>query len=271
LYREQTNKMKLPSVKAASKNGVAFGLIASQIIIAAVLWMFCPIAALPKPPEIFSAWLDLVNNNAMINQLCISIIVNVQSIILSLVITLSLTYLSMLPKGIGNFCNPVVNLISKFRFFSLTGFIFLFTILFGIGHGLKVSLLTFGLTVFYLTSTLSIVNEIPKEEFDHARTLRYNEWEVIWEVVVLGRLDYVCEALRQNAAMGWVMLTMVEGLSRGEGGIGKLLLDENKHFRLEQIFAIQITILIIGFMQDKIINLIKKTCFRYSELGKVNR
>jgi len=41
-------------------------------------------------------------------------------------------------------------------------------------------------------------------------------------VIVLGRADAAFDAMRQNAAMGWMMLTMVEGISRSEGGIGGL-------------------------------------------------
>ena len=48
--------------------------------------------------------------------------------------------------------------------------------------------------------------------------------------------------MRQNAAMGWMMLTMVEGISRSEGGVGAMLLNQNKHFHLSAVFAIQLTI-----------------------------
>jgi len=38
------------------------------------------------------------------------------------------------------------------------------------------------------------------------------------------------DLLRQNSAMGWMMLTMVEGLVRSDGSIGTLLLNNDKHF-----------------------------------------
>ena len=42
------------------------------------------------------------------------------------------------------------------------------------------------MTVFYVTSMAAVVLEIPRERFDHARTLRMGEWHVVWELVVLG-------------------------------------------------------------------------------------
>ena len=77
-----------------------------------------------------------------------------------------------------------------------------------------------------------------------------SEWRVVWEVVILGTADQAIEVLRQNAAIGWMMLTMVEGISRSEGGVGAMLLNQNKHFRLAEVFAIQVSILMVGLVQD---------------------
>ena len=106
------------------------------------------------------------------------------------------------------------------------------------------------MTVFFVTSMAAVVRRFPKEKFDHARTLRMSEWRVVWEVVILGTADQAIEVLRQNAAIGWMMLTMVEGISRSEGGVGAMLLNQNKHFRLAEVFAIQIVILMVGLLQD---------------------
>jgi len=51
---------------------------------------------------------------------------------------------------------------------------------------------------------IDVVAQVPKEKFDLARTLRMGEWRVVWEVIVLGRADAAFDAMRQNAAMGWM-------------------------------------------------------------------
>jgi NitT/TauT family transport system permease protein len=84
-----------------------------------------------------------------------------------------------------------------------------------------------------------------------------SEWEVVWDVVVLGTMDQAIEVLRQNAAIGWMMLTMVEGISRSEGGVGAMLLNQNKHFHLAEVFAIQILILLVGLLLDYAIGVFK--------------
>jgi NitT/TauT family transport system permease protein len=68
-----------------------------------------------------------------------------------------------------------------------------------------------------------------------------------------------------------MMLTVVEGLSRSEGGIGTVLLNQNKHFHLESVFAIQLTILTVGLVQDGLIGLLKSKLCPYAELARENR
>src|SRR5207302_9454566 len=134
---------------------------------------------------------------------------------------------------------PIVMAISKGRFLSLVGFTFVLMLMVENGHQLKTGLLIFGVTVFYVTSMAAVVLQIPRADFDYARTLRMSEWRVVWEVVILGTADKAFEVLRQNAAIGWMMLTMVEGIARAEGGVGVMLLNQSKHFRLADVFAIQ--------------------------------
>jgi len=127
-------------------------------------------------------------------------------------------------------------------------------------------LITAPLVIAMIASGCGGFVEIPREKFDYARSLRMSEWQVVWEVVVLGTADQAIEVLRQNAAMGWMMLTMVESISRSEGGIGAMLLNQNKHFHLAEVFAIQILILLVGMIQDYGIAFAKRLLCPYSVL-----
>jgi len=63
-----------------------------------------------------------------------------------------------------------------------------------------------------------------------------------------------------------MMLTMVEGISRSEGGVGAMLLNQNKHFHLSAVFAIQISILVLGLGQDYVIGLLRRVFCPYAAL-----
>ena len=235
-------------------------LVGLQLVMLFMIWIFSPTVFLPKPKEVFHAlgemWMEGLGS-----ELITSFYLNLQAIALSTVFSLLLAYLTVIP-----FFRPIVTLLSKLRFLSMVGLTFFFTLMATTGHELKLFLLVFSVSVFFVTGMAEVVASIPKEKFDLARTLRMGEWRVVYEVVVLGQADKGFEMLRQNAAMGWMMLTMVEGISRSEGGVGAMLLNQNKHFHLAEVFAIQGLILIVGMVQDYCIGVTKRLACPYAEL-----
>ena len=235
-------------------------LLIGEAALALALWWLLPLQIIPKPGEVIHAlgglWMEGLGR-----ELIVSFLLNIQAILWTLVVSLALSYLTVLPAF-----RPIAAAISKGRFLGLIGLTLIFTLTVGGGHKLKLSLLVFGMSVFFVTSMASVIATLPKERFDHARSLGMSEWRVVWEVVILGTADEAFEVLRQNAAIGWMMLTMVEGISRAEGGIGAMLLNQNKHFHLAEVFAIQIVILAVGMGQDYAIGLIRNLTCPYATL-----
>lgn len=246
--------------RAVSKSTM-LTIIAVEVAIALLIWVRTPFAVLPNPGEVFASLGELWAKQGLGQELATSFGLNVQALLWASLISLLLSYLTVIPVF-----RPLVAAISKGRFLSLAGFTLIFTLMVGGGRPLKLSLLVFTITVFYITSMASVIAAIPRGEFDHARTLRMSEWRVVWEVVILGTAEKAFEVLRQNAAIGWMMLTMVEGIVRGEGGIGNMLLNTNKQVRLSEVFAIQIVILLVGLFQDYIIGALRRIVCPYADL-----
>jgi NitT/TauT family transport system permease protein len=236
-------------------------VVAVQAALALVIWFIAPFQVLPTPPEVFAALGNLWMNQGLGQELITSFFLNLEALAWTVAISLALCYATVMP-----FFRPLAAAVAKGRFLGLIGLTFVFTLVVGGGHPLKVSLLVFGMTVFFVTSMAAEIEAIPKSKFDHARTLRMSEWQVVWEVVILGTFDKAIEVLRQNAAIGWMMLTMVEGISRADGGVGAMLLNQNKHFHLAEVFAIQLVILTVGLGQDYAIGFLKRTLCPYAEL-----
>lgn len=241
-------------------------VIGVQAALFLLIWINSPFAALPRPVEVLGAFRRLWFDEGLGRELITSFWMNLEALFWTLLISLALSYLTVLPA-----IRPVAVAVSKGRFLGLIGLTFVFTLMVGGGRPLKLSLLVFGMTVFFVTSMAAVVAEIPKEKFDHARTLRMSEWRVVWEVVVLGTFDQAIEVLRQNAAIGWMMLTMVEGISRSEGGVGAMLLNQNKHFKLPEVFAIQFLILFVGLIQDYAIGWLKQVICPHASLTAERR
>lgn len=241
-------------------------LVGGEIAVVLLVWLNSPFAVLPKPSEVFHAFGSLWLEQGLGREVFTSLGMNLEALGWTALLSLGLSYLTVLPVF-----RPIVLAVSKGRFLGLIGLTFVFTLMIGGGRPLKVALLVFGMSVFFITSMASVVADIPRERFDHARTLRMSEGKVVWEVVLLGTADRAFEVFRQNAAIGWMMLTMVEGISRSEGGVGAMLLNQNKHFHLAEVFAIQFLILGIGLLQDYGIGVAKRIVCPYASLALERR
>lgn len=217
---------------------------------------------LPTPTEIWSSFKELVVNEGLIGEMWTSMTLCFVAVIHTIIISLIICYATVLP-----IFRPIGFVVSKFRFASIVGLSFLFTVIAGgNGYDLKVYLLTFGMTVFFVTQMMEVLNNITTNELNHARTLGMNEWRVVGEVIILSKLDKVFDVIRSNFAIAWVMLTFVEGLSRADGGVGTLLLNQNKHLHLDAVFAIQFLILFIGIVMDYMFGAFKRVACPHAHL-----
>ena len=245
--------------KAVSKSTIKM-IISVEVGLFFLLWAFSSFALLPSISEVWSAFCEQWGQG-LPGELIVSFSANLEAIGISCIISLGLAYLTVL-EGF----RPIVTALSKMRFLSMMGLSFFFTVATHTAHELKISLLVFSISVFFVTGMADVIESIPKEQYDLARTLRMGPWRTVWEVVVLGQIDKAFDVLRQNAAIGWMMLTMIESMVRSEGGIGAMLSTANKHFYLNAVFAIQITILLLGLFQDWGIGAAKNLFCPYASL-----
>jgi NitT/TauT family transport system permease protein len=249
----------------AAKNPLRVnGTVATAVWVAVLLavWSLGTSYSLPSLGELPGAWWELVREEGLVYELGVSLKLNFVAMFLITVLSVGLAYLTVF-----EFFRPLVYMLTKFRFFSMAGFVIIFTRVCGGGFALEVTLLVFGVAPFFLTSMVDVVASRTQAEFDQTRSLRMSRMRAIWEIVILGRMDQTLDVLRQNAAMGWMMLTMVEGLSKYKGGVGVVMLNEGKYRNLAAIFAVQGTVLVLGaFGQDKFLGWLKNVCCPYAKL-----
>lgn len=235
-------------------------MIAGQVTLFIVWWSLATPAIIPKPWELVDSLRDLWSQG-LVGDLYTSLILYLQALFCATVFSWVLAQSTALA-----FFQPVATLWTKLRFLGMTGLNFLFTLYVTGAHSLKLAMLTFLISTFLTASMIDILDCTPKEKFDLARTLRMGDWQVMWEVQCLGRADLMFDAVRNSAAMGWAMLGAIEGLFRSEGGIGVVLVTQDKHFHLASVAALQVMILTLGLGQDYVIGLLKRVMCPYSEL-----
>src|SRR5262249_30887856 len=231
-----------------------------------LLWFLSPWATLPTPPEVWGALGSLWWEHGMGPELFTTLRLILHALALTVVISLALSYATVIAA-----LRPLVGAVSKLRFLGITGLVVPFTLFTGGGYALKVALLTFSMVTFYVTAMAQVVMEIPREQFDHMRVLGASELRILWEVVIRGTLDKALDILRQILAIGWAMITMVEGISRAEGGLGAMILNQNKHFRLAEVYAILLIILLIGMILDYAMAVVTNILCPHAAMERVKR
>lgn len=237
-------------------------LVAGWLISALLVWQFGDVPLLPQPGDTFERFTTFWGSG-IVYQLLVSITTMFKALFFAFVIALSLAYLTVVPVF-----KPFSTAVAALRFLGLTGLTLAFTMMTSGGGQLKVAIITFGVSVFFLKDMVRVVDEIPREHYDHARTLGMGPWRVMWEVVILGTFDQAIDSLRVNAAMGWMMLTTVEALDLSNGGIGAELWKMQRQMDLTTILAIQLMIFVIGLIQDWSLGFIKDQACPYARLDK---
>lgn len=212
----------------------------------------------PPPSKIAGSLLRMVSSKEFYEDLISSLVTTLKAMSYSILVTIVIVYASTI-----QFFRPIAEFVSKCRYLTLTGLVFVFTMVSHNLSELKMYLLMFGIIPFFVTSFLSVVNHVLPEERWKCYVNRMNRWETLWEVIIIGKLDMLFEVMRQNFAISWMMITMVEGFAMSEGGIGTLLIKSNKYLNLSPVFAMLIIVLILGLIFDYALSQLRNVLFPY--------
>lgn len=247
----------LEALKGVNKTTI----LTSWLILLISFWVGCSYGdrhLFPTPVQVLDGFKDLWYEGIVVH-IGSSIWLCTQAVFISTLISLTLAYSTTIA-----FFKPVGTFISKLRYLPLTGIAFYLAIQIQDARNLQVWVLVVFMTTFLTTSLISMIKDIPDEEFDHARTQGCSRWEMLWEVVIKGRFDYVFELIRQNLAIVWMMLVTVESILVAAGGLGFLIKNNDRLGDNGKVIAIQIIIVVLGITLDFCITKFRKLVFRYS-------
>lgn len=238
-------------------------ILVSWIVLLMALWFVITMGEkhlFPAPDQVLKGFEELYKEGLVVhifNSLKLCFI----SIILAVILSMIFAYSWPLPL-----LKPISEFVTKLRFLPFTGLSFFITMVLHDARNMQIWILVIFLTTFLTTSLISVISAIPQEEFDHAKSLKCSRWEILWQVIILGRIDYVIDVIRQNLAITWMMLVTVESIVVASGGLGFLIKNSDKFMNHGRIIALQIIILLIGLFLDWFINYLRKAFFRYSKI-----
>jgi NitT/TauT family transport system permease protein len=237
-------------------------LVAVWCVLILIVWILNPIKALPHPLEVLNAvrrmW-QASDEHGLVYNVYITLKLNVIGLGYAAIISLIIAYLSVIP-----FFHPLNRMVQWMRYIPIVGFNLIFLSLFTIGWPMKVAMLTTGMSFFLVTSMTAVITSIPRMKYELAKVLGYKDWHVFYSVVVRPTLPQMIDAVAQNAAMGWVMITAIETYNRTEGGIGSQIYAYSSTNNLPEVYAYLFIIGAIAVLEDWFFYLLKRILFPYS-------
>ncbi len=237
-------------------------LVLMTIFSIAFFWQVVHIPFFPSPERAWKGFVHLWTKWDFLGEIITSASLNLLAVVFTLIIGLGIAYSTVIPA----FRPLNASFATSLRFLSFGGMTLLISGISANQYFIRMFLLVFSMGVFYVTGMVGIIASIPKKEYDHCRVTGYGRWRTVWEVIILGRRAEAWELLKQNFAIGWMMLLTVENYSRSLGGVGVLMYSQEKFLKLENLYAIQITILLLGIFLDYLFGVAKKFIAPYNAI-----
>ncbi len=220
-----------------------------HIFILVIAWTYLvPAKTLfPNLGEVLIAWKSLWMSGLFFHILATLKLCGLATLI-SIGVSCTIAYLSTVPAFA-----PIGFIATKLRYNPIQGFTLFLMFMSGGGRNLQVTLLVVFMSFYFINSLIAMINEIPEEDIVRRKTQKMSNWKILWKVVILDRLDYLVEVIRQNLSITFMMIVSVEAMDKTQGGLGAMLVDTNRAFAFPKIFALQLTIFVMGIILDEVL------------------
>lgn len=235
----------------------------SVFLVPLMIWMVLPTHIFPPILDILGAIPKLFTTNDLVGNFIISLLFCIKSMAYASIIAFVFMLGARVPmfQSFAVFCR-------KFRFLPSVGLSFLFMKLTDNSSITASWLMIFGITTFMVDGAVGIALSVTKDDVSYAKTLRLSRWEIFRELIILSKLPIFFSMAISNFAIAWMLLSSIENLIKSSGGIGVVMAESQKYFHLEEVYAIQILILLTGITVDFALNWINNWLFPYITLKK---
>jgi ABC-type nitrate/sulfonate/bicarbonate transport system permease component len=116
----------------------------------------------------------------------------------------------------------------------------------GLGDAMKLTVI--GMAVFFpvLINTVQGVRGTDPVLIDTGRTFGYGPFAILRKVILPASLPLIVAGMRVSLALGLILVVIAEMLA-GTGGIGYLILDMQRSFRVKDMYAWLVLLAVLGY------------------------
>ena len=208
----------------------------------------------PPPSSMLAALWEMTASGEIFPHIGVSICRALVGYIIAAVLGLSLGVMIAWSKIAETIFDPLIELIRPISTFALVPVMFVW---FGIGNGSKIAIIVKACFFPIALNTIAGIKGVDVRLIQAARSLGANGWQLWTKVLIPSALPMIITGMRISTAMSMLAIVGVEMLA-ADSGIGFLVIDAQRVFATDRMFAGIIVISLMGFSLDRLARWIQK-------------
>lgn len=133
----------------------------------------------------------------------------------------------------------------------------------GLGDAMKLTVIGLGVFFPVLVNTVQGVRGTDPVMLDAARTLQHGRASTLWKVVLPAAMPLVFSGMRIALGIGLVLVVIAEMMA-GTGGIGYLIIDMQRSFRIPDMYAWIVILALLGYTLNEVFVRIERRSLHWS-------
>lgn len=207
----------------------------------------------PPPSKMLEALFDMTASGEVFPHIGVSIVRAMSGYIIAAIMGLTIGILVAWSQLFENIFDPLIELIRPISTFALVPVMFVW---FGIGNGSKIAIIVKACFFPIVLNTIAGIKGVDSRLIQAAKALGANEFQLWTKVLIPSALPMIITGMRISTAMSMLAIVGVEMLA-ADSGIGFLVIDAQRTFATDRMFAGIIVISLMGFSLDRIARFIQ--------------
>lgn len=133
----------------------------------------------------------------------------------------------------------------------------------GLGDTMKITAVALGVFFPVLINTVQGVRGVDPVMVDVARTFQHSRAALLWKVVLPSAMPLVLAGMRIALGIALVLVVIAEMMA-GTGGIGYLIIDLQRSFRIVDMYAWVVILAVLGYALNEVFVRIERRAIHWS-------
>ncbi len=133
----------------------------------------------------------------------------------------------------------------------------------GLGDAMKLAVIGLGVFFPVLINTVQGVRGTDRVMVDTARTFQHSGASILWKVVLPAATPMILAGMRVALGIGLVLVVVAEMMA-GTGGIGFLIVDMQRSFRIPDMYAWSLILAVLGYALNEVFVLVERRLIFWS-------